>query len=78
MSSSQCVQLLKLLAEGGRTVICSVHTPSAKLFAMFDHVYIVAAGVCVYQGVGGDIVPFLRQVGLDCPTHYNPADFSKF
>ncbi|GFG33281.1 hypothetical protein Cfor_08571, partial [Coptotermes formosanus] len=77
MSSSQCIYLLKLLAQGGRTVVCSVHTPSAKLFAMFDHVYVVAAGQCVFQGSGTDIVPFLYGVGIDCPTHYNPADFSK-
>ncbi|GLV33100.1 uncharacterized protein CBL_10447 [Carabus blaptoides fortunei] len=75
VSSSQCVSLLKLLAEGGRTVICSIHSPSARLFAMFDHVYIVATGQCVYQGIGSDIVPFLDQIGLTCPTHYNPADF---
>lgn len=77
MSSSQCIYLLKLLAQGGRTVVCSVHTPSAKLFAMFDHVYVVAAGQCVFQGLGTDIVPFLYGVGIECPTHYNPADFSK-
>jgi len=77
MSSSQCIYLLKLLAQGGRTVVCSVHTPSAKLFAMFDHVYVVAAGQCVFQGSGSDIVPFLHGVGIECPTHYNPADFSK-
>jgi len=77
MSSSQCVYLLKLLAQGGRTVVCSVHTPSAKLFAMFDHVYVVATGQCVFQGSGSDIVPFLHGIGIECPKHYNPADFSK-
>lgn len=77
LSSSQCIALLKLLAEGGRTVICSIHTPSAKLFALFDNVYIVASGQCVYQGYGPDVVPFLTTIGLVCPTHYNPADFGK-
>lgn len=75
MSSSQCISLLKSLAEGGRTVVCSIHTPSAKLFALFDNVYIVAEGQCVFQGLGADIVPFLATLGLHCPKHYNPADF---
>jgi len=78
LSSSQCVQLLKMLASGGRTIICSVHTPSARLFSKFDHVYIVSQGMCVFQGVGQDIVPFLKTINLTCPTTYNPADFSKF
>jgi ATP-binding cassette subfamily G (WHITE) protein 1 len=42
---------------------------------MFDHMYVVAAGQCVFQGSGSDIVPFLYDVGIECPTHYNPADF---
>lgn len=77
MSSSQCISLLKGLAHGGRTVICSVHTPSARLFAQFDNVYIVSDGQCMFQGRGQDIVPFLASLGLHCPKHYNPADFSE-
>ncbi|KAK6640213.1 hypothetical protein RUM44_011899 [Polyplax serrata] len=75
LSSSQCISLLKVLAMGGRTIVCSIHTPSAKLFSMFDHIYIVAQGYCVFQGCVSDIVPFLQTFGFNCPTHYNPADF---
>ena len=77
LSSAQCINLLKMLAQQGRTVICSIHTPSAKLFSKFDHVYVVSAGQCVYQGKGSLIVPFLSSLNLPCPRHYNPADFSK-
>lgn len=77
LSCSQCMQLLQRIAHGGRTVICSIHTPSAKIFAMFDHVYIVAGGQCVYQGDGANIVPYVRSFGLNCPVTYNPADFSE-
>nr|QIK02748.1 ATP-binding cassette sub-family G member 1-like protein [Nilaparvata lugens] len=75
LASSQCISLLKALARGGRTVICSIHTPSARLFSLFDHVYIVSEGQCVFQGHGHDIVAFLASFGLNCPKHYNPADF---
>lgn len=77
MASSQCLFLLKALAEGGRTVICSIHTPSARLFSLFDNVYIVSEGQCVFQGHGQDIVPYLASFDLHCPKHYNPADFSE-
>ncbi|KAG5676197.1 hypothetical protein PVAND_006046 [Polypedilum vanderplanki] len=75
MSSSQCVELLKRLASGGRTVICSIHTPSAKIFEMFDQVYVVANGQCVFNGKGSNIVPYMEAIGLRCPKTYNPADF---
>lgn len=77
LSSSQCVALLRRIAQGGRTVICSVHTPSAKIFEMFDHVYILAEGQCVYQGKGSNIVPYTQSIGLNCPITYNPVDFSE-
>uniref|UniRef100_A0A1A9ZJ11 ABC transporter domain-containing protein n=1 Tax=Glossina pallidipes TaxID=7398 RepID=A0A1A9ZJ11_GLOPL len=43
ISSSQCVALLRRIAHAGRTVICSIHTPPAKLFEMFDKVSMVNA-----------------------------------
>ncbi|XP_012271259.1 ATP-binding cassette sub-family G member 1-like [Orussus abietinus] len=75
LSSVQCVDLLRRVARGGRTVVCSIHTPSAKIFSKFQHVFVVAAGQCVYRGPVDNVVPFLQHIGIDCPTHYNPADF---
>ncbi|XP_026315498.1 ATP-binding cassette sub-family G member 1 [Hyposmocoma kahamanoa] len=75
VASSTCLSLLKRVARGGRTVICSVHTPSARLFAEFDHVYVVADGRCAYQGTAAGVVPFLKELQLPCPITYNPADF---
>ncbi|XP_014213283.1 ATP-binding cassette sub-family G member 1-like [Copidosoma floridanum] len=75
MSSVQCIDLLQRVALNGRTVICSIHTPSASIFAKFHNVYVVAAGQCAYRGPVADVVPFLRHLGIECPKHYNPADF---
>ncbi|KNC20969.1 hypothetical protein FF38_09024 [Lucilia cuprina] len=75
LSSTQCIQLLRRLAHAGRTIICSIHTPPAKLFEMFDKVYILTEGECVYQGSVGNIVPYLKEIGPTCPLTYNPADF---
>ncbi|XP_055917320.1 ATP-binding cassette sub-family G member 1 [Eupeodes corollae] len=75
LSSSQCISLLRRIAHSGRTIICTIHTPSAKLFQMFDKVYVLADGQCAYQGTTHNIVPFMNAIGLSCPLTYNPADF---
>jgi hypothetical protein len=69
------IMLLKQLAQQGRTVICTIHQPSAKLFEKFDLVYILAYGKCLYQGHSSKLVPFLNSVNLPCPMFHNPADY---
>ncbi|XP_046388330.1 ATP-binding cassette sub-family G member 1-like [Ischnura elegans] len=75
-SCTQCVSLLKRLAEDGRTIVCTIHQPSALLLDMFDHLYIVADGWCAYQGSVAGLLPFLSTTAnLQCPQYHNPADY---
>lgn len=68
-----------MLARQGRTVICTIHQPSASLFDLFDRIYILARGKCIYQGEPNQLVPYLSDsIGAECPHTYNPADFSKY
>ncbi|XP_045495514.1 ATP-binding cassette sub-family G member 1 [Colias croceus] len=75
VTTMQCVKLLKQLARQGRTVVCTIHQPAASLFELFDQAYIIADGLCIYQGDTDAMVPHLSTLGLVCPRHHNPADF---
>jgi ABC-type multidrug transport system ATPase subunit len=74
-ASTQCLNLLKNIAKNGHTVICTIHQPSALHFKLFDHLYVLADGNCIYQGMTSNLVPFLAENDLNCPESYNPADF---
>ncbi|KAF4518790.1 hypothetical protein B566_EDAN005411 [Ephemera danica] len=78
-SSKQCMSLLKSLARGGRTIIVSIHQPSAMLFDSLDQLYVLAegrCGRCVYRGEPRQMLHFFAQsVNLACPPYHNPADF---
>lgn len=75
VTAAQCVRLLKNLAKQNKTVVCTIHQPSATTFALFDHIFVLARGQCVFQGGPHLVVPFLSKVNLRCPTHYNPSDY---
>lgn len=75
VTAAQCIRLLKSLAKQDRTVVCTIHQPSAAIFSLFDEIFILAQGECVYQGAPKELVSFLTYSNYECPRHYNPADY---
>ncbi|XP_058125823.1 ATP-binding cassette sub-family G member 4-like [Anopheles ziemanni] len=76
VSSMQVISHLKSLAMSGRTIICTIHQPASSLFQLFDDVYLLRQGRCLYAGPVENLLPQFARVGLHCPEYYNPADFA--
>lgn len=77
VTAAQCIRLLRDLAHEDRTVVCTIHQPSAAMFDLFDNIYLLAQGMCVYQGTPKTLVPFLLSHNFTCPKYNNPADYSE-
>ncbi|KAI8041189.1 hypothetical protein M5D96_005443 [Drosophila gunungcola] len=75
VTAAQCIRLLQAMAHEGRTIVCTIHQPSATIYNYFDSIYVLAKGHCVYQGSPRATIPFLQLAQLDCPIHYSPSDY---
>ncbi len=57
------------------TIIFSIHQPRYSIFKLFDTIFIVAAGYCVYHGPANQVLSHFSSIGFACEEHDNPADF---
>jgi ATP-binding cassette subfamily G (WHITE) protein 2 (PDR) len=75
------LDLLDKLKKNGQAILCTIHQPSAMLFARFDRLlFLKSGGQTVYFGeVGANshilIDYFVRQGGPPCPPAANPAEW---
>jgi len=74
MTCFQCVSILKRLAQEGRAIICVIHQPSSSIFEMFDQLYLLADGQCIYQGPTADVINSIEKTtGIMCPLYHSPV-----
>ncbi|KFM65485.1 Protein white, partial [Stegodyphus mimosarum] len=70
--SQNIVSVLRDLAMGGRTIICTIHQPSSEVYEMFDNLLLLAEGRVAYMGDAKKALDFFERAGLRCPINYNP------
>nr|QST15005.1 ABCG2-like5-1 protein [Diaphanosoma celebensis] len=72
------VQIMKKLAAGGKTVICTIHQPSSEVFNLFVRILLIVEGRTAFLGPIDRALNFFTSQGLPCPANYNPSDFYIF
>ncbi|KAK4340030.1 hypothetical protein RND71_041492 [Anisodus tanguticus] len=60
--------------RAGRTIIASIHQPSAEVFNLFHSLCILSSGRTVYFGPASAAIEFFGTNGFPCPLHQNPSD----
>lgn len=69
------LQVLKRLAQKGKTIILTIHQPSSEIFGLFDKLLLMAEGRVAFLGTPTEANRFFAQLNAPCPNNYNPADF---
>ncbi|KAI9776803.1 MAG: hypothetical protein M1839_009354 [Geoglossum umbratile] len=74
-SAFQVVQTLKKLAEAGRTIIISIHSPRSEIWSLFDRVILLSRQATLYSGPADAAVQHFQECGYELPSFVNPAEF---
>ncbi|MED6125225.1 ATP-binding cassette sub- G member 1 [Stylosanthes scabra] len=57
-----------------RSIIASIHQPSAEVFQFFDNLCLLSDGKTVYFGPASSAIQFFASNGFPCPALQNPSD----
>lgn len=75
VTSAKICQLMRSLAQRGRTVIYTIHQPTAECIACFDDLMLMAKGRIIYHGPMEESVPYFQDIGYPCPDTHTPTDY---
>ncbi|PSR91728.1 ABC transporter G family member 14 like [Actinidia chinensis var. chinensis] len=73
-TAQRILNTIKRLANGGRTVITTIHQPSSRLYHMFDKVVLLSEGCPIYYGPASTALEYFSSIGFSPSITVNPAD----
>ena len=73
-TAQRILTTIKRLANGGRTVVTTIHQPSSRLYHMFDKVVLLSEGCPIYYGSASAALEYFSSIGFSTPLTVNPAD----
>jgi ABC-type multidrug transport system ATPase subunit len=71
----RCMQALTVLAELGHTVICSIHTPSTKVFRYIQDLTLLRSGTITYSGDARTALEYFSALNYEREATMSPAEF---
>ncbi|KAK7342633.1 hypothetical protein VNO80_25589 [Phaseolus coccineus] len=74
-TAQRIVSILWELANGGRTVVMTIHQPSSRIYCMFHRVLLLSDGNLLYYGNGSEAMEYFTNIGYAPTMALNPSDF---
>ncbi|CAA2938488.1 ABC transporter G family member 9 [Olea europaea subsp. europaea] len=74
-TAQRIVHTLWELANGGRTIVMTIHQPSSRLFYMFHKVLLLSEGNPLYFGKGLGAMDYFSSIGFTPSIAMNPSDY---
>lgn len=75
ITALKTVRILKKEAKRGKTIICTIHSPSAEAFMEFSRLLLLHDGHQLYQGPTSEIPDYLRSINVIPSKFMNISDF---
>jgi ABC-type multidrug transport system ATPase subunit/ABC-type multidrug transport system permease subunit len=76
VSALRIGELLREIAHReGRTVVCTLHTPSSELYQVFDDLMLMARGAVIFHGPRDGAKLFFASAGYPVPPRENPSEY---
>ncbi|KAB1217221.1 ABC transporter G family member 9 [Morella rubra] len=74
-TAQRILSILRDLADGGRTIVMTIHQPSSRLFYVFHKVLLLSEGSPLYFGKGSGALRYFSSIGYSPSVAMNPADY---
>ncbi|KAL0438206.1 UNVERIFIED_CONTAM: ABC transporter G family member 22 [Sesamum latifolium] len=69
------IQMLRNIAQAGKTVVTTIHQPSSRLFSKFDKLILLSNGCSLYFGKASEAMLYFSSIGCSPLTAMTPAEF---
>eukprot|EP01034_Spumella_vulgaris_P022154 gene22154-28261_t len=73
--AEQVTQVIRSLANGGRTVLCSMERPTLRIMNMFNEVMMLGSGLLVYSGAMDAASAYFDNIGFERVPGQNDLEY---